>query len=178
MNGTQVKRGDVHLANLDPVVGSEQSGNERPVLIIQNDIGNEHSPTTIIAPLSSNLRKKPLPTHVLIPSSVGLDKDSIVLIEQIRVLDRSRLSNYIGSINDKIQADIDKALAICVGIEHRRSPKGEMLILTLCHRCESDFRNSGYFVIKRGWQEHLETCDFCKGRMGLTFGIFNMDGGE
>jgi mRNA interferase MazF len=98
-----------------------------------------------------------------------------VLAEQIRTIDRSRLSNYIGRICKEIQPADDEALAVCIGLENRRPPKGEMLELTLCYRCETDFRNSGYFVIKKGYREVLENCDFCKTAKGLTFGIFSSD---
>jgi len=172
----KVKRGDIYYAYLNPVIGSEQ-GDCRPVLVVQNDTGNEHSPTVVVTPLTRNLRKNPLPTHVLIPRSCGLDMDSLVLVEQIRTIDRSRLSNYIGRINGDIQNAVDKALAVCVGLEKRRQPKGEILVLSLCSRCESDFDDSGYLLVKKGWQEIKEDCDYCgKPAKGLTFGIFNLDG--
>lgn len=174
MRKAKVKRGDIYYARLNPVVGSEQ-GDCRPVLIVQNDIGNDHSPTVIVTPLTRNLRKNPLPTHVLLPKSCGLDKDSLVLTEQIRTIDRSRLSNYIGHIDKHTQHDVDMALEVCIGLEKRRARKGESFDLTLCPRCESDFRNSGYLLVKKGWQEVKTDCDFCKVAKGLTFGIFNLD---
>lgn len=177
MKKTKVKRGDIYYARLNPVVGSEQ-GDCRPVLIVQNDIGNDNSPTVIVTPLTRNLRKNPLPTHVLLPKSCGLDRDSLVLAEQIRTIDRTRLSNYIGHIDKNTQYDVDNALAVCIGLEKRRPPKGEMLVLSLCPRCETDFRNSGYLLVKKGWQEIKEDCDFCKTAKGLNFGIFNLDGRE
>jgi mRNA interferase MazF len=178
MKKRKLRRGDIYYAYLNPVIGSEQ-GDCRPVLIVQNDTGNEHSPTVVVTPLTRNLRKNPLPTHVLIPKSCGLDRDSLVLVEQIRTLDRSRLSNYIGRISRAIQPAIDKALAVCVGLENRRPAKGEMLVLTLCPQCEADFRNNGYLLVKKGWQEVKKDCDFCKATAkGLTFGIFNLDGSE
>ena len=170
-----IRRGDIYFAYLNPVVGSEQ-GDCRPVLIVQNDTGNKYSPTVIVVPLTRNLRKNPLPTHVLIPKCCGYDTDTLVLAEQIRTIDRSRLSNYIGHISGEIQLDVDKALAICIGLEKRRPPKGEMLVLSLCSRCERDFRNSEYLLVKKGWQEIKEDCDFCKTAKGLSFGIFNLDG--
>lgn len=176
MKQNPIKRGDIYYADLNPVVGSEQ-GDNRPVLIAQNDTGNEHSPTVIVAPLTRNLRKNPLPTHVMIPRSCGLDVDSLALVEQIRTIDCSRLSTYIGRIGNDAQASIDKALSVCVGIEHRRAPKGEMFMLSLCSRCERDFRYSGYVLVKKGWQEFKEDCDFCHVSKGLNFGIFNSDKG-
>jgi mRNA interferase MazF len=175
MKKAKIKRGDIYYAYLNPVVGSEQ-GDCRPVLIVQNDAGNEHSPTVVVIPMTRNLRKNPLPTHVLIPKSCGLDTDSLVLAEQIRTIDRKRLSNYIGRVNKDIQPAIDTALAVCIGLEKRRPPKGEMLVMSLCRRCENDFKDSGYLVIKKGFQETMTDCDFCKRAKGLTFGIFNLDG--
>jgi len=171
MNSRQIMRGDMFYANLNPTVGSEQ-GDNRPVLVVQNNAGNTHSPTVVVVPITRNLNKKAMPTHVLLPQSSGLDSESLALVEQIRTIDRSRLTGYIGRIGGNEQAEIDSALLVCVGIEKRRSPKGEMMTLTLCHRCENGFRESGYVLVKKGWQEHLETCDFCKVRQGLTFGIF------
>jgi mRNA interferase MazF len=172
MNKKTIRRGDMFYANLNPVIGSEQ-GDFRPVLIVQNNTGNTHSPTVVVVPITRNLQKSRLPTHVTIPQSCGLESDSLALAEQIRTIDRSRLSDYIGHIGGNVQAEIDNALSVCVGIERHRAPKGEMLELSLCNRCENDFRDSGYILIKKGWQEVKEDCDFCKVRMGLTFGVFN-----
>jgi len=171
MNKKAIKRGDIFFASLNPVVGSEQ-GDFRPVLVVQNNVGNTHSPTIVVVPITRNLNKNPLPTHVVIPSSSGLENDSLALAEQIRTIDRSRIAGYIGHIGGKVQAEIDTALSICVGIEYHRAKKCEMMVLTLCSRCESDFRDSGYILVKKGWQEIKEECDFCKIRMGLTFGVF------
>ena len=179
MKEKTIKRGDIYYANLNPVVGSEQ-GDVRPVLVVQNDVGNIHSPTIVVTPITKNLRKNPLPTHVILLSSAacGLGTDSLVLVEQIRTIDRSRLSGYIGRIGKKEQQQIDVALAVCVGIEQRRSPKGELFDMCLCPRCENSFREAEYLLVKRGWQEHKEPCDFCKVGKGLNFGVFNMNGGE
>jgi mRNA interferase MazF len=171
MNNKQIKRGDMFFANLNPTIGSEQ-GDVRPVLVVQNNAGNTHSPTVVVVPITSNLYKKALPTHVELPQSSGLESDSLALVEQIRTIDRTRMTGYIGHINNKVQSEIDTALSVCVGIENHRSHKGEMLVLTLCFRCEGDFRDSGYILVKKGWQEIKEDCDFCKVRKGLTFGIF------
>jgi mRNA interferase MazF len=96
-------------------------------------------------------------------------------VEQIRTIDRSRLGAYIGRVEDNVMPLIDKALAVCMGIEQRRSKKGEMMELNLCLRCERNFRDSGYAVIKKGWREVKETCDFCQSAKGLPFGVFNTD---
>ena len=171
----KIRRGDIYYADLNPVIGSEQ-GNLRPVIVVQNNIGNEHSPTIVVVPITRNLRKNPLPTHVLIPQSSGLDADSLALVEQIRTIDRLRFTEYIGRIKDEVIPALDKALAVCVGLERKRPLKGEMLMLSLCWRCESDFKNSGYLLIKKGWQQSKDICDFCKRAKGLNFGVFNLDG--
>jgi len=113
-----IKRGDMYFARLDPVTGSEQGG-LRPVVICQNNVGNRYSPSFVVVPLTRNLSKKPLPTHVLIPQSNtnGLESDSLILTEQIRTIDRSRFAGYIGRINREQQDKIDMALAICLGID-------------------------------------------------------------
>jgi mRNA interferase MazF len=116
MQKRKIKRGDIYYADLNPVIGSEQ-GNLRPVLVVQNDVGNEHSPTIVIVPITCNLRKNPLPTHVMIPRSCGLDTDSLILVEQIRTVDRSRFTEYVGRINQCINVKVNNALAICVGMK-------------------------------------------------------------
>jgi len=113
---TVVKRGDIFYADLSPVVGSEQGG-VRPVIIIQNDIGNKYSPTIIIAAITSQINKAKLPTHVEISSEeYGLNKDSVVLLEQIRTLDKKRLKEKIGHMTDSDMVKVDNALLISVGL--------------------------------------------------------------
>jgi mRNA interferase MazF len=109
-----VYRGEVYYADLSPVIGSEQGG-LRPVLIIQNDVGNKHSPTTIIAPITSRFTKKPLPTHVPL-SNCGLAKDSIALCEQLRTIDKRRLKEKLGSMDEKDKVALDRAIEISLGL--------------------------------------------------------------
>ena len=112
----EVHRGEVFYADLSPVVGSEQGG-IRPVLILQNDVGNRHSPTVIAAAITSKQDKTHLPTHIGIPGgSCGLTRDSIVLLEQIRTLDKSRLRERTGQLNPDTQHRVDNALGISVGL--------------------------------------------------------------
>lgn len=113
-----IKRGDMFYADLSPVVGSEQGG-VRPVLIIQNDIGNRHSPTVIAAAITSQTGKTKLPTHIEIGTqSGGLKSDSIVLTEQIRTIDKSRLKEKIGHIDDEeIITKVNNALEVSFGLE-------------------------------------------------------------
>ena len=108
----QVKRGDIYYADLSPVVGSEQGG-IRPVLIIQNDVGNRHSPTVICAAITSKMNKAKLPTHVSLDSGkCDLVKDSVVLLEQLRTIDKTRLKDKICHLDNQVLFEIDKALEI------------------------------------------------------------------
>ena len=113
-----IKRGDMFYADLSPVVGSEQGG-VRPVIIIQNDIGNKHSPTVIAAAITSQTGKNKLPTHIEIESkNSGLKADSVVLTEQIRTIDKSRLKEKIGHIDDNnVMSKINNALGVSFGLE-------------------------------------------------------------
>lgn len=112
-----VKRGDIFYADLSPVVGSEQGG-IRPVIIIQNDIGNKYSPTVIVAAITSQINKAKLPTHVEISSEeYGLNKDSVVLLEQIRTLDKRRLKEKIGHMTDTDMEKVDNALKVSISLE-------------------------------------------------------------
>ena len=111
-----IQRGDIYYAELNPVIGSEQGGT-RPVLIISNDIGNRHSPTVIVAAITSRVHTKAkLPTHTAIRDFEGLNKDSIILLEQIRTIDKKRLQEYIGMLSESEMARVDKALAISVSL--------------------------------------------------------------
>jgi len=112
-----VKRGDIFYADLSPVVGSEQGG-IRPVLIIQNDIGNKYSPTVIIAAITSQINKAKMPTHIeLSNNEYGLSKDSVILAEQVRTIDKKRLKEKIGHLDDSLMIQIDLALKISLGID-------------------------------------------------------------
>ena len=111
-----VKRGDIYYADLSPVVGSEQGG-IRPVLVIQNDIGNKYSPTVIAAAITSQINKAKMPTHIeLAAKDYGLNKDSVILLEQIRTIDKRRLREKIGRIDDGLMARVNNALSISFGL--------------------------------------------------------------
>ncbi len=111
-----IKRGDIFYADLRPVVGSEQGG-VRPVLIIQNDMGNRHSPTVICAAITSKMNKAKLPTHVEITADkYGIVKDSVILLEQVRTLDKSRLRERVCHLDDDILKKIDQALLISLAL--------------------------------------------------------------
>lgn len=116
VNSLIVKRGDVYYADLSPVIGSEQGGT-RPVLIVQNDIGNKYSPTVIISAITSKINKAKLPTHIEISSEdFSLPKDSVVLLEQIRTIDKKRLREKIGKFDTKLMVEVDDCLKISLGL--------------------------------------------------------------
>ena len=111
-----IKRGDIYYADLSPVVGSEQGG-LRPVLIVQNDVGNKYSPTVIAAAITSQRDKTKLPTHIQVNAdNSGLAKDSIVLLEQIRTIDKQRLKEKMGSLDDQSMNMINQALSVSFGL--------------------------------------------------------------
>lgn len=111
-----VKRGEIYFAQLNPVIGSEQGG-IRPVLIVQNDIGNQYSPTTIILAITSQINKAKLPTHVeLKAKDYGLERDSVILAEQVRTIDKSRLKQRIAVLKPETMLRVDQALAISLGL--------------------------------------------------------------
>ncbi|RUL53667.1 MULTISPECIES: type II toxin-antitoxin system PemK/MazF family toxin [Lysinibacillus] len=111
-----VKRGDVFFADLSPVVGSEQGGT-RPVLIIQNDIGNRFSPTVIIAAITAQIQKAKLPTHVEIDAKkYGFERNSVILLEQLRTIDKSRLTDRITQLDEELMEKVDIALEISLGL--------------------------------------------------------------
>ena len=110
-----IKRGELYYADLSPVVGSEQGG-VRPVLVVQNDVGNKYSPTVIAAAVTSKINKAKLPTHIELPSNLyGLQKDSVILLEQIRTLDKRRLKERIGELNETTMSRVDNAILISLG---------------------------------------------------------------
>lgn len=111
-----VLRGDVFFANLSPVIGSEQGG-LRPVLILQNDVGNAYSPTTIVAAVTSRIKRAKLPTHVELPAPrYHLERDSVILLEQVRTIDKQRLREKIAHLDEEAMARVDHALGISVGL--------------------------------------------------------------
>ena len=112
-----IRRGDIYYADLSPVVGSEQGG-VRPVLIVQNDIGNKHSPTVNAAAITSQINKAKLPTHIELQArSYGLSKDSVILLEQVRTIDKRRLKERMGRLDEGVMSKVDEAIAVSLGIK-------------------------------------------------------------
>jgi mRNA interferase MazF len=116
VSAMSIKRGEIFYAELNPVVGSEQGGT-RPVLVIQNDIGNQYSPTTIIAAITSQISKAKLPTHVEVRARrSGLERDSVILTEQIRTIDKSRLKEKVAVLDEEVMTRVNEAIEISLGL--------------------------------------------------------------
>ncbi len=116
-----IRRGDIYYADLSPVIGSEQGG-LRPVLIVQNDVGNRYSPTVIAAAITSKMGKTKLPTHIdIFADQVGLAKDSIILLEQVRTLDKKRLKERMGHLDDNVMREVNNAISISFGLSEMQS---------------------------------------------------------
>lgn len=161
-------RGDLYYADLGYGIGSEQKGN-RPVVIIQNNVGNKHSPTVIIAAITSKANvKAKLPTHYYLDAGNGLALPSIVLLEQIRTIDKRRLSDYIGRLNETHIRGINHALAVSVGLIE---PVPQKLTLCLCGACADAFRGTGVFLLRETGPEQAEkeTCAYCHQRPGRDY---------
>lgn len=178
MNGDckRIERGQIYFVDLDPVIGSEQGGS-RPVLVVQNNMGNRHSPTIIIAPITSKPKSYYLPTHVLLPNELGLPQNSMVLLEQMRTIDKSRLAYLIGCANEEVMGCIDRALGISVGLHdlsdafRDESERPEEMTLCLCPVCARQFYNSPDHILRRvdPLQSHKETCTYCNVRNGYDY---------
>lgn len=177
---TQLLRGQMYMVDLDPVIGSEQGG-VRPVLVVQNDVGNRYSPTVIVAPVTTQIKKTDQPTHIDIPPCYDLPEHSMAMLEQIRTIDRSRLGEYIGSLDNDIMDGIDEALGISVGLKakmlrsrpRREREAPEEMLLCLCPTCASQFYNSPVHVIRRvdPLQRAMESCTYCEVRKGYDYRI-------
>ena len=112
-----VRRGDIFYADLSPVIGSEQGG-IRPVVIVQNDVGNRHSPTVIAAAITSKVDKAKLPTHIeVVADNFGLEKDSVILLEQVRTIDKKRLKEKMGKIDEKTMEKVNSAISVSFGLQ-------------------------------------------------------------
>ena len=166
------QRGDMYYADLGRGIGSEQEG-YRPVVIIQNNIGNRHSPTVIIAAISSRVGVKPkLPTHYYINAEDGLELPSIILLEQIRTIDKHRLAKYIGRLSKEHINGMNHALAVSIDLI---SPVSQKLTLCLCGACADAFRGTGAFILRK--TEPIETkkeiCAYCGQNPGVEFEVIS-----
>jgi len=168
----QIKRGDIYFADLDPPTGSEQGGT-RPVLVVQNDVGNRFSPTVIVVPLTSR-KKAYIPTHVKISRTGKLRTDSIALAEHPRAIDCVRLLGYIGRVDGDTLATVSSALSLSLELSEEKARKAPspILDLTLCGRCVSEFEDAGRILMKRDCQEYKESCDKCHVGMGWYYDVF------
>lgn len=184
----EVLRGQMYYANLDPVIGSEQGGT-RPVLVIQNNVGNSFSPTIIIAPITTRVKKLRQPTHIGIPPFFGLPKSSMAMLEQIRTIDKSRLGDYVGCLDDDVMDYIDEALGISVGLQdpaggesaqgqrpadEPRDDVPDEMVLTLCGTCLRQFIYSPEHIVRRiDRTQTKEPCMYCHVRNGYDYRIIH-----
>lgn len=167
MNKTYL-RGDMYYADLGRGIGSEQEG-YRPVVIIQNNTGNKYSPTVIVAAISSKVdAKAKLPTHYLLKAESGLELPSLVLLEQLRTIDKKRLETYIGRLEEKHIRRIDHALAVSVGLIEEVP---ENLIMCLCPACANNFYGTGSYYLRRvnPAQQKRDICTYCSQRPGFDY---------
>lgn len=163
-------RGDMYYADLGEGVGSEQKG-YRPVIIIQNNTGNKYSPTVIVAAISSKVGVKArLPTHYYIEAAYGLQMPSIVLLEQLRTIDKRRLNTYIGRLPEQHIRGINHALAISIGISHFSL---STLTLCLCSACADNFRDTGAFALRQTdvRKNQQMCCVYCGRRLGVDYEV-------
>ena len=163
-------RGDLYFADLGTGIGSEQNGN-RPVVIIQNDVGNRHSPTTIVAAISTQIKTKAnLPTHYYLKPSSGLVQASVVMLEQIRTIDKTRLGQYIGKLSQEALQGISHALAISIGLVGNTAPRTK---LCLCRTCADTLLGAGACVVRRTNLLYKEPilCSCCNHNYGQEYEV-------
>ena len=174
MEEREIRRGDIYHANLNPVVGSEQGG-YRPVWVIQNNRGNKHSPTVVVAAITSRPKHK-MPTHVPLKGIEGLEKDSVVLLEQLRTIDKKRLDDYVGTLDRQQMLKVEKALCSSTGMRKLDKP----ILMCLCPECAKPFFESTEHFIQRTEknQKLKETCMFCNVRQGYDYSIRKKYNGE
>lgn len=165
MGEKYIRRGEIYHADLDPVIGSEQGG-YRPVVILQNNRGNYYSPTVIVAPITSRPKTK-LPTHVPLKAMKGLEKDSVVLLEQLRTIDKSRLDDFVGNISPRQMNKVEEAFRISAEVKKLDKP----LEMCLCPICAKPFYKSENHFIKRAnkSQTKKKTCMLCNSRQGYNY---------
>ena len=161
-------RGDMYYANLGKGVGSEQEG-YRPVVIIQNNIGNKYSPTVIVAPVTTNHETKTkLPTHCYIGAESGLDTTSVILLEQIRTIDKMRLDHFVGRLSQTHLRQLNQALAISIDL---KEPKKTKISISLCKTCAHNFYAAGSIILRRTARLQTDnlTCCYCGQKKGTEY---------
>lgn len=161
-------RGELYYADLGIGVGSEQNG-YRPVAIIQNDVGNRHSPTTIVAAISTQIKTKAkLPTHFHVSPACGLSQPSIIMLEQIRTIDKARLEKYIGKLSPSEITGLNHALAISIGLIPVAPNR---ITLCLCPTCASNFYGTGSYFLQKvvPQQTEQQLCTYCGQRRGFDY---------
>lgn len=164
----QYYRGELYYADLGKGIGSEQEG-YRPVVIVQNNMGNKYSPTVIVAPVTTNHEAKAkLPTHCYIGAESGLDAPSVILLEQLRTIDKKRLGHFIGRLNRKNLRKLNQALAISIDL---KEPKNTQIRITLCKVCAHNIYAAGSFILRR--TDRLQTdrpaCFYCGQKKGIEY---------
>jgi len=165
MEPLRIRRGDIFIAELDPVEGSEQGG-IRPVLMVQNNTGNRFSGNVIAVVITSKDKRSLLPTHVDLGSTFGLAKDSVLCTEQIRTLSKSRLKGYIGHVDNLTMYKANQALRTSLDL-----PQNDPSLITLCPSCASALYDKGSHIIRRA-DRHQATksmCDYCNYRYGYDY---------
>ena len=164
----KIKRGDIYYADLNPVIGSEQGGT-RPVLIISNNIGNKHSPTVIVAPITSRTQNKNrLPTHIAVRDFAGLDKKSVILLEQIRTIDKHRLEKCIGHLEESLIICVNYAIIVSLGID---DPLKTPVETTLCHSCANHYSILPYRLKELTEKQNTDICMCCNLNKGVSFAV-------
>lgn len=163
-----IKRGDIFFAKLNPVIGSEQGGT-RPVLVISNNTGNRHSPTVIIAPITSKVHNKTnLPTHITIRNFKGLDKESIILLEQIRTIDKQRLGRYVGHLGTALDICVNYAIVVSLGIDE---PIKTPVKISLCQLCANRCSILPYHIERIADGNESAVCMCCDKNTGICFEV-------
>lgn len=163
-------RGEMYYADLGTGIGSEQNG-YRPVVIIQNDVENKHSPTTIVAAISTQIKTKAaLPTHYYLKPGSGLVQPSIVMLEQIRTIDKARINQYIGKLSEEEIKGLNHALAISIGLIPTTPEK---ITLCLCSTCAENFYGTGAYFLRRvnPIEARKELCTYCNQRTGFVYEV-------
>ena len=162
------RRGDIFMADLGGGIGSEQQG-VRPVIVIQNDLGNQFSPTVIVAPMTTQgIKKHDLPTHCYFDEIEGLDEPSMAILEQLRTVDKKRLFDKVGRLSDVQMEEINQGLLISLGYM-RMNPKA--LEMCLCRKCLSSFYDANKYIVRRKnpYQVIKGDCTYCNNGKGWDY---------